>query len=172
MNLTIRAYRFWHIFIFFHNFLLKKQLPWKNRGDTHTFVSGAIYCRMAGKLTLYVWNVDILMKKINLQNNSLKKENIALWKYWHVASCQWQVSTSGFQPSLQDTVFAWSIYSRIHPDSFHWCFLLVILILVTPHKTWTQLSCQSQAGESGSMNLQVLQDSTLLTAISWVLIQW
>lgn len=63
MNPTIRAYRFWHIFTFFHNFLLKKQLLWRNRGDIHTFVSDAIYCRSAGKLTLYVSNVDILMKK-------------------------------------------------------------------------------------------------------------
>lgn len=63
MNPTIRAYRFWHIFTFFHNFLLKKQLLWRNRGDIHTFVSDAVYCRSAGKLTLYVSNVDILMKK-------------------------------------------------------------------------------------------------------------
>lgn len=86
MNLTIRAYRFWHIFTFFHNFLLKTQLPWKNRGDTHTFVSGAIYCRMAGKLTLCVWNVDILMKKSTSKIMHLRKKiflcgNTDMWPH-------------------------------------------------------------------------------------------
>lgn len=99
----------------------KNQLVWRNRRDTHTFLSGAIYCRMTGKLTLYVSNVDILMKKkISPQNTLAEKENISVWKYWHVVSWEWQVSASSFQPSLQGRVSAWTMYSTIHPGSFRW----------------------------------------------------
>lgn len=119
MTPTIRAYRFWHILTFFHNFLLKKQLVWKNRGDTHIFVSGAIYCRMAGKLTLCVWNVDILMKKSTPKIFYWWKKiflcgNTDMWPHVNDRSVL-KASNLHYR-----TVSARSTYSRIHSDSFHW----------------------------------------------------
>lgn len=129
MNPTIRAYRFWHIFTFFHNFLLKKQLLWRNRGDIHTFVSDAIYCRSAGKLTLYVSNVDILMKKKKKSTPKILqlRKKIFLCRNTDVVSWEWQVSASGFQSPLQGRISAQIIYSMKDPGFFCWWFWWCLL---------------------------------------------
>lgn len=148
MNPTIRAYRFWHIFTFFHNFLLKKQLVWRNRGDTHTFVSGAIYCRVAGNLTLYVSNVDILMKKnqppkiLQLRKKIFLCGNTDMWPHGSDRSVL-QASNLLYRaeslPGLPIPGFI-LVTSVGDPGG-----ALGIPMVMTNHKRWAQPSSQNQS---------------------------